>query len=175
MELLLGLGAMAEGAWNRQPTGGCRCRKAGRRRAPWGFLLRDGEGAESSAATMAGPWRRGKRRADGHVEGGAELLVSTGSHVGRRVPWIRAGGACSKGLGQRPSREVEAPWTGSIGTGRKKTAWGGKERLLAAVVSLGVGVQNCQVQGERAPIYRHGLGLGFLSGPNVLDGLGPKR
>jgi hypothetical protein len=27
-------------------------------------------------------------------------------------------------------------------------------------------VQNCQVQGERDPIYRHGLGLGFLSGPN---------
>jgi hypothetical protein len=73
---------------------------------------------------------------------------------GRRVPCIIAGGACSKGLGQRPSREVEAPWTGSVGRGRKKTAWGGRERLLAAVVSLGVGVQNCQVQGERNPIYR---------------------
>jgi hypothetical protein len=26
-------------------------------------------------------------------------------------------------------------------------------------------VQNSQVQGERAPIYRHEVGLGFLSGP----------
>ena len=94
---------------------------------------------------------------------------------GRRVPWIRVGGACSKGLGQRPSREVEAPWTGSVGRGRKKTAWGGRERLLAAVVSLGVGVQNCQVQWERAPIYRHGLGLGFLSGPNGLEWAWPKK
>jgi hypothetical protein len=62
MELLLGLGAMAEGAWNRQPAAGCRCRKAGRKKGARGFLLHEGEGAESSAATMAGPWSRGKRR-----------------------------------------------------------------------------------------------------------------
>jgi hypothetical protein len=35
-------------------------------------------------------------------------------------------------------------------------------------------VQNCQVQGERAPIYRHVVGLGFFSGPIGLNGLGPK-
>jgi hypothetical protein len=29
-------------------------------------------------------------------------------------------------------------------------------------------VQNNQMQGERAPIYRRALGLGFLSGPNGL-------
>jgi hypothetical protein len=127
------------------------------RRPPW-----LGRGAEGNAG------------ADSHVEGGVELLVSTWSHVGRMVPWIRARGACSKGLGQRPSREVEAPWTGSVSRGRKKTAWGGRERLLATVVSLGVGVQNCQVQGERAPIYRHGLGLVFLSGPNGLEWAWPK-
>jgi hypothetical protein len=37
MELLLGLGAMAEGAWNRQPAGGCRCRKAGRKKGAVGL------------------------------------------------------------------------------------------------------------------------------------------
>jgi hypothetical protein len=35
-------------------------------------------------------------------------------------------------------------------------------------------VKICQVQGERAPIYRHGLGLGFLSGPNGLKWAWPK-
>jgi hypothetical protein len=34
-------------------------------------------------------------------------------------------------------------------TGRKKTAWGGRELLLVAVVSLGVGVQKClHLQGD---------------------------
>jgi hypothetical protein len=32
---------------------------------------------------------------------------------------------------------------------------------VAAEGNGGVGVQNCQVQGERAPIYRHVVGLGF--------------
>jgi hypothetical protein len=37
-------------------------------------------------------------------------------------------------------------------------------------------MENCQGQGERAPIYRHGLGLGlgFLSGPNGLEWAWPK-
>jgi hypothetical protein len=35
-------------------------------------------------------------------------------------------------------------------------------------------VQNCQVQGDRDPIYRHGLGLGFLSGLNGLEWAWPK-
>jgi hypothetical protein len=34
-------------------------------------------------------------------------------------------------------------------------------------------VQNNQMQGERAPIYRRALGLGFLSGPNGLGWAGP--
>ena len=39
---------------------------------------------------------------------------------------------------------------------------------MAAEKMIGVGVQNCQVQGESTPIYRKWLGLGFLSGPNGL-------
>jgi hypothetical protein len=35
-------------------------------------------------------------------------------------------------------------------------------------------VQNCHVQGERDPIYRHGLRLGFLNGPNGLEWAWPK-
>jgi hypothetical protein len=34
-------------------------------------------------------------------------------------------------------------------------------------------VQNSQVQGERAPIYRHVVGLGFLSGPIGMGWAGP--
>jgi hypothetical protein len=38
-----------------------------------------------------------------------------------------------------------------------------------------VGVQNSQVQGRSTSIYRHGLGLGFLSGLNGLEWAWPKR
>jgi hypothetical protein len=45
---------------------------------------------------------------------------------------------------------------------------------VAAEKFRGVGVQNNQVQGERDPIYRHVLGLGFLSGPIGLEWAWPK-
>ena len=35
-------------------------------------------------------------------------------------------------------------------------------------------MQNSQVQGRSTSIYRHGLGLGFLSGPNGLEWAWPK-
>jgi hypothetical protein len=35
-------------------------------------------------------------------------------------------------------------------------------------------VQNSQVQGRSTSIYRHGQGLGFLSGPNGLEWAWPK-
>jgi hypothetical protein len=38
----------------------------------------------------------------------------------------------------------------------------------------GVGMKNFQVQGRSTPIYRHGLGLGFLSGPIRLEWALPK-
>jgi hypothetical protein len=50
----------------------------------------------------------------------------------------------------------------------------GREKEVAARKNGGVGVQKCQMQGERDPIYRHGLGLGFLSGPNGLEWAWPK-
>jgi hypothetical protein len=40
---------------------------------------------------------------------------------------------------------------------------------------IGVGVQNCQVQGESTPIYRKWLGLGFFSGPSGLGWIWPKH
>jgi hypothetical protein len=49
----------------------------------------------------------------------------------------------------------------------------GKKKWLAAVGSVGVEMQSSQVQGERAPIYRHVVGLGFLIGPNGLGWAGP--
>jgi hypothetical protein len=39
---------------------------------------------------------------------------------------------------------------------------------------LGVGVNKSQMQVKGTPIYRHGLGLGFLSGPNGLGWAWPK-
>jgi hypothetical protein len=36
-------------------------------------------------------------------------------------------------------------------------------------------VKNCQVQGERAPIYRHVLGLGFQTGQMGWVGLAQTR
>jgi hypothetical protein len=103
---------------------------------------------------------------------------------GCRVPWLLEvednGENCSQG--EAPAGKMEArassaaavrgrrirgaaPWLAegeellragccSRGAGRKK--------LLAAERKGGVGVQNCQVQGERAPIYRHMVGLGFF-------------
>jgi hypothetical protein len=53
--------------------------------------------------------------------------------------------------GERSAMEVAALALACCGseTGRKKTAWGGRELLLAAVVSLGVGVQKClHLQGD---------------------------
>jgi hypothetical protein len=44
---------------------------------------------------------------------------------------------------------------------------------VAARENRGVGMENSQVQGERARIYRHVLGLVFLSGPNGLGWAGP--
>jgi hypothetical protein len=50
------------------------------------------------------------------------------------------------------------------GQGRKK---------VAAREKWTVGVKNCQVQERGTSIYRHGLGLGFLIGPNGLGWAGP--
>ena len=58
-------------------------------RAPRGLLLREGEGAESSAATMAGLWSRGRRhgsfcscvreaREEGAMEGSAQSCCTAG-------------------------------------------------------------------------------------------------
>jgi hypothetical protein len=44
----------------------------------------------------------------------------------------------------------------------------GREKEVAARKNAGVGVQKCQMQVKGTSIYRHGLGLGFLSGPNGL-------
>ena len=55
---------------------------------------------------------------------------------GRRVPW---------------EGRSRAPCWPSWEPGRKKTAWGGREGLLAARENRGVGMKNSQVQGERDP------------------------
>jgi hypothetical protein len=59
-------------------------------------------------------------------------------------------------------------------TGGGRRAWGRRRLLVAAGKRIVVGVQNSPSARERAPIYRHGLGLGFLSGPIGLGWAGPK-
>jgi hypothetical protein len=49
-----------------------------------------------------------------------------------------------------------------------------KKLLVAARKNRGVGVKNCQVQGESTSICRKWLGLGFFSGPNGLGWAWPK-
>ena len=51
----------------------------------------------------------------------------------------------------------------------KKWSW-----LVAAREKVRVGVKNCQVQERGTSIYRHGLGLGFFSGPIGLEWAWPK-
>jgi hypothetical protein len=48
-----------------------------------------------------------------------------------------------------------------------------EKKKVATRENRGVGMENSQVQGERDPIYRRVLGLGFLSGPNGLGWAGP--
>jgi hypothetical protein len=45
---------------------------------------------------------------------------------------------------------------------------------VAAREKVRVGVKNCQVQERGTSIYRHGLGLGFFSGPIGLEWAWPK-
>ena len=54
---------------------------------------------------------------------------------------------------------------------KEKETW--KEKVAARKIR-GVGMENSQVQGRSTSIYRHGLGLGFLSGPNGLEWAWPK-
>jgi hypothetical protein len=101
--------------------------------------------------------------------------------VGRYPAAERHGSAGNEGAAAMRARwslleeGEETPWTGRELPARcrvgedvcadivRKKRQGSK--VVAAERNGGVGVQNCQVQGERAPIYRHVLGLGFLSGP----------
>jgi|UniRef100_A0A804N7N4 hypothetical protein len=93
--------------------------------------------------------RHGERRARGHAHGEQEA----------RAPWIRAGGACSKGLasaqagrwrrheqGEKPSL---LPWSQEEEREWRLNFFEGWECKIA------------QVQGKGTPIYRRWLGLGF--------------
>jgi hypothetical protein len=75
-------------------------------------------------------------------------------------------------LGQLGTMEG-VPRCCTAGGGRR--AWGRRRLLVAAGKMIGVGVQNCQVQGESTPIYRKWLRLGFFSGPSGLGWIWPKH
>jgi hypothetical protein len=51
----------------------------------------------------------------------------------------------------------------------------GEKKVGGSLGKVRVGVKNCQVQERGTSIYRHGLGLGFLSGPNGLGWASPER
>jgi hypothetical protein len=83
-----------------------------------------------------------------------------------------------------PEEGEETPWTGRelparchVGEGvcaavvRKKRQG---SKIVAAERNGGVGMQNCQVQGERDPIYRGGTRVRVSIGPNGLGWAWPK-
>jgi hypothetical protein len=79
---------------------------------------------------------------------------------------------------------LETPAPGELGSwaameGRKSPARcreeeGTGKKKVAAREKWRVGVKNCQVQERGTSIYRHEVGLGFLSGPIGLGWAGPK-
>jgi hypothetical protein len=86
-------------------------------------------------------------------------------------------GACSR-------KGDETPWTGRelpacylVGEGARAAAVRKKRqgsKVVAAERNEGVGMKNGQVQGRGIRIYKHGLGLGFLSRPIGLEWAWPK-
>jgi hypothetical protein len=104
----------------------------------------------------------------------------------RLTPWKGEQRCCTWG-GGLPAAVPEGGTKGREGgaMGRGSTAmellrWllreeeEGREKEVAARKNGGVGVQKCQMQVKGTSIYRHGLGLGFLSGPIGLGWAGPK-
>jgi hypothetical protein len=110
-------------------------------------------GGERSSAVAAGGARLGREHGDGagfYGEEGEDAMT-----VGRAPCW--------------------PPWGRRQGVGGSRPALGRRRKRVAAEKFRGVGVQNNQVQGERVRIYRHEVGLGFLSGPIGLGWAGPKH
>ena len=114
-------------------------------RAPWGLLLREGEGAESSAATMAGLWSRGRRHGS---------FCSCAREAGEEGAMDRS----SAGAGPREGEG--APALACVKEPAASCAPAMEEKLLLAAVwekeaegcggckRIGVGVKNGQGQGK---------------------------
>jgi hypothetical protein len=155
---------------------------------------RHGEGEEIPAAGAHG--RRGWRGDEAESTMKYELVLRAadavdGAWCGRGAG-PRAEEAGVEGVEEVSgcSLEASARWAERVAAGESRGEGGGRKEgsrapcageegpllrvgeeareAMAAEKMIGVGVQNCQVQGESTPIYRKWLGLGFLSGPNGL-------
>jgi hypothetical protein len=130
--------------------GGARARVAGKG-AGWEVLRREVRAELLLGHTIGAEERNGaaQRRGAEQLEEGLRCAMERGAKLH----------ACCRGAGRKKRRPAVAR---------------GRRKRVAAKKFRGVGLQNNQVQGERAPIYRHVLGLGFLSGPLGLEWAWPK-
>jgi hypothetical protein len=117
--------------------------------------------------TMDGAWW-GMGAEPGAEEAGVEGVEEvSGCSLEASARWAeRVAAGESRGEGGAREEGSRAPCAGEEGP----LLHVGEEarEAMAAEKMIGVGVQNCQVQGESTPIYRKWLGLGFHSGPNGL-------
>jgi hypothetical protein len=104
------------------------------------------------------PWREGESRGVsvccGRWPAGAEgrekpVCAKEGSR--ERQGWVLGYSSLAGVMG---GREPSSLCAGEEG-----------REAMAAEKMIGVGVQNCEVQGESTPIYRKWIGLGFFSRP----------
>jgi hypothetical protein len=146
-----------------------------------GCWRRQLQGSSASVQAARGTEVEGKLQGVAPWGGRAEAPLGKKGAMGRERARPRHGqqreklGSSTNEVADRPWRHPAAERHGSAGN--EGAAVVRKKRQGSKVVATerngGVGVQNCQVQGERAPIYMHVLGLGFLSGPMRLGWAGP--
>jgi hypothetical protein len=132
-------------------------------RRPWTWSSsRSAQGARARKGTSGG------KRSSTMAAGGAPL----GREHGDGADFHGEVGEDAMAAGRAPCWPLSGR---RQGVGWSRPARGRRRKRVAAQKFRGVGVQNNQVQRERVRIYRHEVGLWFLSGPIGLGWAGPKR
>jgi|UniRef100_A0A804NRZ4 hypothetical protein len=138
-------------------VGGCARERSNKRPRPWASSCHEEEGALGGLEAPAPCCSRSPGGA------GRAPLTSAGRGARSREPAATTAGMWSRGR----ARVLEP----AQGRGRRRHGWTGRElpacfvgkkKWLAAVGSVGVGMQKWLRARERAPIYRHMVGLGFF-------------
>jgi hypothetical protein len=95
------------------------------------------------------------------VQGWTAMGTAEREEVGWEMEAL-VGGARRRAMGEEEPSSLLQPWEEGLPTlACMQEEEGREENAVAAEGNGGVGVQSCQKQGERDPIYRGALGLGF--------------